>query len=152
MAKFRIRLLRCLRRTERSCSPFRRFSPMLRLPSGRSSTRHVWSWRRIIRASRVIRVNCSSSRGRSEATGPVLLVYSRECPTLCESAKSRLPALKRAAFSPEIISRVPSPLAAYRMPACRGRRTDFLPVLPPVSTYARCDHRRRRNIRPLRAS
>ena len=51
-----------------------------------------------------------------------------------------------------ITSRVPSPLAAYRMPACHGRRTDCLPVRPLASTYARCDHRRRRNTHPIRAS
>src|ERR1700722_14585414 len=44
-----------------------------------------------------------------------------------------------------ITSRVPSPLAAYRMPACHGRRTDCLPVRPLESTYARCDRRRRRS-------
>ena len=54
--------------------------------------------------------------------------------------------------APRITSRVPSPLAAYRMPACHGERTDCLPVLPPASTYARCDHRRRRNTHPIRAS
>src|ERR1700738_1393529 len=48
-------------------------------------------------------------------------------------------------------SRVPSPLAAYRMPACHGRRTDCLPVRPLGSTYARCDHRRRGNPHPIRA-
>ena len=54
-------------------------------------------------------------------------------------------------LSCRFISRVPSPLAAYRMPACHGRRTDCLPVLPPASAYARRDHRRRRNTRRLRA-
>ena len=56
------------------------------------------------------------------------------------------------AVAPRITSRVPIPLAAYRMPACHGRRTDCLPVLPRASTYARCDHRRRRNTHPIRAS
>ena len=51
-----------------------------------------------------------------------------------------------------ITSRVPSPLAAYRMPACHGRRTDCLPLRPLASTYARCDHRRRRNTHPILAS
>lgn len=55
--------------------------------------------------------------------------------------------------SPSLVtSRVPSPLAAYRMPACHGRRTDCLPVRPLVSTCARCDHRRRRNTHLIRAS
>jgi hypothetical protein len=51
-----------------------------------------------------------------------------------------------------ITSRVPSLLAAYRMPACHGRRTDCLPIRPLALTYARCDHRQRRNTHPIRAS
>jgi hypothetical protein len=56
------------------------------------------------------------------------------------------------AVAPCITSLVPSPLAAYRMPACHGKRTDYLPVLPLASTYARCGHRRRRNTHRIRAS
>ncbi|MCU1299831.1 MAG: hypothetical protein JWQ87_115 [Candidatus Sulfotelmatobacter sp.] len=54
--------------------------------------------------------------------------------------------------SSAITSRVPSPRVAYRTPACHGERTDCRPVQPLDSTYARCGHRRRHNIHPIRAS
>jgi hypothetical protein len=47
---------------------------------------------------------------------------------------------------------VPSPLAAYRMPACHGRHTHCLPALPLASTCARYGHHRRRNTHRIRAS
>ena len=47
---------------------------------------------------------------------------------------------------------VPTPLAAYRKPACHGRHTHCLPALLLASTCARCGHRQRRNTHRIHAS
>src|SRR5207244_13594055 len=56
------------------------------------------------------------------------------------------------AVAPWITSLVPSLLAAYRKPACHGRRSDCLPRLPLASTCARYGHHRRRNTHRIPAS